>query len=782
MAQKNRTDDELINVKNANDISKLNSIFNGLVNQVKTLGLSSSLSNDEELSNMQRDLDDALNYEVDILSRYTSDKEMTTMLNKVLKIQDNTNPAFLNKSINDVLEDDVGQYGVFFYDRYKNINNQYEDLRIITEYLYEMEEVVNTVRDNLVCADDLGTTISRQFEFAAEADKNKTSYLDTVERIEKKYNLKSLLKNTIYKYTLTYGNYYVYTMPYSKLFALYKTKERKMNRLGKTEENTIPNFDSIIKESVVKVSDFFDEKSDISAIRKITESYNEENPTNKLKESKVSQEIKSILENIEIIDSDIPLMEDSEIQSMADPEFLKLINKSKQVLKQNKPSTSNIDHRGKNLDLANDSVIDPSDLKDYDDIQGTYIKLYSPTKVIPVNILDYTIGYYVLYETFGEVQNNLLVNGSMNRLNLVYQQEKRKELDNNIVSLISEKIVKSIDKKFIHDNVKFKELVANAISYDNFYRKAFRIQFVSTEYMTAFKINENPESRMGESILKKSLFYAKLYLSLLIFKIISILTKSNDQRVYYIKNSGISKNMINRVQEAARAMKRNQINFNDLACVNTILSKVGKNPDMYIPVGRGGEKSIEFDILSGQDIQLDTPLMEFLRKNMINNTGVPSIILSYMEEADYARTLTMQNSKYLTRIMSYQEELEGYTTELFRKLLTFESSLDPSTIEAFEYKLTRPKALNIQNMNDLISNAETTAAFIVRILVGDDADDKIKNKVTSKIVRKVLMSGVYDWDKLDEYVKQAALEIKQEMIETGVTGDNSNNGDDGGGY
>ena len=370
----------------------------------------------------------------------------------------------------------------------------------------------------------------------------------------------------------------------------------------------------------------------------------------------------------------------------------------------------------------------------------------------------------------------------MNRLNLVYQQEKRKELDNNIVSLISEKIVKSIDKKFIHDNVKFKELVANAISYDNFYRKAFRIQFVSTEYMTAFKINENPESRMGESILKKSLFYAKLYLSLLIFKIISILTKSNDQRVYYIKNSGISKNMINRVQEAARAMKRNQINFNDLACVNTILSKVGKNPDMYIPVGRGGEKSIEFDILSGQDIQLDTPLMEFLRKNMINNTGVPSIILSYMEEADYARTLTMQNSKYLTRIMSYQEELEGYTTELFRKLLTFESSLDPSTIEAFEYKLTRPKALNIQNMNDLISNAETTAAFIVRILVGDDADDKIKNKVTSKIVRKVLMSGVYDWDKLDEYVKQAALEIKQEMIETGVTGDNSNNGDDGEGY
>jgi len=38
-------------------------------------------------------------------------------------------------------------------------------------------------------------------------------------------------------------------------------------------------------------------------------------------------------------------------------------------------------------------------------------------------------------------------------------------------------------------------------------------------------------------------------------------------------------------------------------------------------VGRSGERGIEFDILQGQDIPLNTDLMEMLRNNMISGTG-----------------------------------------------------------------------------------------------------------------------------------------------------------------
>ena len=42
---------------------------------------------------------------------------------------------------------------------------------------------------------------------------------------------------------------------------------------------------------------------------------------------------------------------------------------------------------------------------------------------------------------------------------------------------------------------------------------------------------------------------------------------------------------------------------------------------MKILVGRSGERGIEFDILQGQDVPLNTDLMEMLRTNMVNGTG-----------------------------------------------------------------------------------------------------------------------------------------------------------------
>ena len=53
-----------------------------------------------------------------------------------------------------------------------------------------------------------------------------------------------------------------------------------------------------------------------------------------------------------------------------------------------------------------------------------------------------------------------------------------------------------------------------------------------------------------------------------------------------------------------------------------------------MPVGRSGERGIEFDIIAGQDVQLNTDLMEMLHTNMLNSSGVPSVIMNYVNEAD----------------------------------------------------------------------------------------------------------------------------------------------------
>ena len=104
--------------------------------------------------------------------------------------------------------------------------------------------------------------------------------------------------------------------------------------------------------------------------------------------------------------------------------------------------------------------------------------------------------------------------------------------------------------------------------------KAIKFQFIPAEYVCAFKINENEEGD-GTSVLEDSLFYAKLYLMLLLFKIVSIVLYSNDTKVNYIKVSGVDKNISNKIQEIAREKQSRQINLMDLMSYTSIINKIG---------------------------------------------------------------------------------------------------------------------------------------------------------------------------------------------------------------
>ena len=68
-------------------------------------------------------------------------------------------------------------------------------------------------------------------------------------------------------------------------------------------------------------------------------------------------------------------------------------------------------------------------------------------------------------------------------------------------------------------NIQFKDLILNSLIYNDLYKRNIRFQFIHAEYVVEWKVNED-EKGEGRSILLKSLFYAKLYLALLIFKMI----------------------------------------------------------------------------------------------------------------------------------------------------------------------------------------------------------------------------------------------------------------------
>ena len=773
-------------------IAKRNSFIQKLIQNFKSFPLVGGLQNDEILTDMNDKISNYTHFYLNKVKETTGD-DITRFLNKTLQTGGGAGKAMSLgiRSTDDLFNNDTANFGAFFFERYKNINNKYEDLRIITEYLYELEEAVTTMRDNIISADDLVTMISRELTFDnIDNLSTKSTEIDAIQNLENKYKTKERLKNIIIPKLLTYGNFFVYSIPYKDVFAQFEYKKKYETskgilRYGTKESSTSEDyFNHPVLESVLPTQTVTTEgagaRTYAPIIESITNKYNslikESDTLKAISKADVESDLRGILEGIDICnDDELPFMEDTNILTMSDSqvrdEALKAYRKA------SKPNMS-VPPFAKDSGYASDSVLDTGEpdeesRNEYKDIPGVFIKLYEPDRIIPVYVMDSVIGYYALYETYGEVRNSILLNSSLNRTNLAFAQTKKKELDDDVISVIADAICNSIDKKYVASNPQFRELIVNAISYQDFYRKKFKVQFIPVNYMTHFKINEDPDSHMGVSVLNKSLWYAKLYLSILLFKIITILTKSNDMRVYYIRNAGINKNMVNRVQEIARSIKDRQISFNDLASIQTIFSKVGTYKEAFIPMGKSGERNIEFEIVSGQDVQLNTDLMEMLRKGMINNSGVPAVILSYMEEADFARTLTMQHTKYLSRIISLQTEIETCVTDWYKKLMTFDSDINDDLIEHFKFIFSRPKSLNAQDMSELISNAQSLTEFISGILVGDE-DQKLNSAIRKELIQNFFLRGVFNWAEFDEMVKKVKLQLKVNESEANITGANEN--------
>ena len=126
----------------------------------------------------------------------------------------------------------------------------------------------------------------------------------------------------------------------------------------------------------------------------------------------------------------------------------------------------------------------------------------------------------------------------------------------------------------------------------------------------------------------------------------------------------------------------------------------------------------------------------------------------------------MANSKFLSRVISYQLDFNTGLTDLYRKLIKFSktTNIDENRINDFYYVLNKPKTLNTTNSNDLISNADQVATAIVKILTGENSeqtedDNKVKDLLYKAVIKDML--PMFDWNKLDETYKSVKIEAAQ---------------------
>lgn len=679
----------------------------------------------------------------------------------------------LNNQFNDLSGNEYSSMQSFIYDAYRNRLLQQADLHEVSSQLIELSEAIMITRDAIISADTVEGRLNRSITFENIDDDEIDNYNSIVENMENKFQLLEKIKNFIIPKTLEYGEYYVYIVPYSELFNKFQQqKTRNVTNTGIlrrfNESTVLEGFNDTKKENKLTELDMFLEDCyNKYHIRENGKYSDKKSSDNRINKDEFKSDLKNIMENIIISTDDIPipfLEEGLESIEYINNQHNSVVTEDntlfKKVIKNNKT----------------DGGVKISKKGEFDDIGDCYVKMIEPTKIIPIKIMNTILGYYYVQD-----EDITPLSGAVSS-SLYFSRFNEHSRQQTIIDSLAERVVQQFNKPFLKNNLKFKEAIVDCFNYYNLNENRVKMQFIPAEYIVRFKIDEDIDGN-GTSMIKKSLFYAKLYLMILLFKIMSIIMYSNDQKINYIKQSGLDKNLANRVQEIARLQQSRQINISDLFSYTTLINKVGNGNAVYMPTGRSGERPIETEILSGQDVQLNNDLLEMLKNAYITGTGVPAAILNYLNEADYAKTVEQNNSKFNARVINYQLDFNPIITDMYKRIMKWSTNIGEEKISNFNFTLTQPRSATANAKAELISQFNTMAEFLTGLLYPDPGQAENPDSLNAEIreFKKLYAREqlpMINFDDIEEMINKAALINKERKLKPDPK--NGNDGDDDG--
>lgn len=763
----NKKKEAALTKRQASIINKSNKKISGNINSLLDTihSIAYGTTRTDKIDNLTAEFNDLLKSEVDNISK-TADGDTTSFLTKLFSEQNKRlkSGAIELEELFDVNE---GQLEAFLNEQYRNRLIKQADLHEVASQLVELQEAITITRDAIISADIIDGHMSRTLTFTDMGDEDGSlDYLPIIETIEKKFKLQEKIKNFIIPRSLEFGEYDVYCIPYSKIFEDFeKEKTRKGGVFSESTREGITLYDFIKDSDKKSLLNVINESVDKDEI--ILKSGNKDSKISI--DKKIKGELDTWLKNITINNNPIPLtFLDEGFHSME--EYYEVFMEKSITEKNDKNTTFNKVMKGIDTGVISDTSTRKSKSKkeeNYSDIHDCYIKLMDPMHLLPIEIMHEVVGYYYIQEDDINPMTGILTS-------TVYYDNYEQHDNNNVLDALSETIVAAFDKKFLKDNIKFKKLIVEALNYYKLNNKRIKFQFIPKEYIIPFKVNED-ENGHGVSIIEPSLFYAKLYLMILLFKIMSIVMNSNDTKVNYIRQSGLEKNVTNKIQEIARKKQQRQINIMDMFSYTTLVNKVGQGSEMYIPVGKSNERGIETEILQGQEVQLNSDLLEMLKKAYISGTGVPDVLMNYIHEAEFAKTLELANNRFQGRVVSYQLDYNQQITEFYKAVLRYASTIPEEIIDSLQFNFVQPKSSNGQVTNELINNFQSLSQFLSILFAGGENElQKEEMQPIIAIFQKNLAADrlpMLNFPDLEKMWKSATIDGQKKILDPNSSND-----------
>jgi hypothetical protein len=192
------------------------------------------------------------------------------------------------------------------------------------------------------------------------------------------------------------------------------------------------------------------------------------------------------------------------------------------------------------------------------------------------------------------------------------------------------------------------------------------------------------------------------------------------------------------------------------------MTKVSGGSELIMPLGAGDTPPISVETVEAAQTPINTDLMDQMKTEAVNCTPVPALLLTNggVSEIEFAKETELANTKFNSFVSGQKLKLNPYLTDFYRRVMRWETDIDPEIIKTLEFYFRMPSAKFLNVTTEKIQNMQAFMEFIIPIWLSDKErkDSKDAENDTSTVAR------MFKKKILQEYMPEIDVELFDRLV------------------
>lgn len=626
-----------------------------------------------------------------------------------------------------------------------------KEIDLLLRMLPKLAEALDVLKDAVLSAD----SVSKEFVYPKVTISDDTELKVVTDRINKlstKYNLTTQIEEW-YDSASRYGESFVYNVPYSKAISNLLARKQQSG----CDNVVIPMIENgVINESAVGITSNRQSKAipvskdcsftvSIDTSRMLSSAIKEQAIVNRVNKNSPSSLMESFMD--ELKDNDGIVHEKTKLHKVV-PDDLDIPD-----------GLNNVKSYKSSKGSSKDTEVN---------VRGCVVKTLKRENLIRLYVDDICLGYYYLefknksdqdMNYYMDSERNLSYTKSINTIEKTINDNLEDTRVDHLMRQVARQMSDKLDATFVNANQDLTKEIYAILKYHDIFNSntSVTVSFLPPDDVKWLRFKEDKDLHIGISDINDGLYPAKLLVMLYITYVTGTLTRGQDKRVYYVKQT-IETNIAQTLLNVINQIKKSNFNARSIENLNNLLNITGKFNDYIIPVGPSGDSPIQFEIMPGQEFNINQELMDMLEEMAINPIAPLELIQARMSP-DFASQYTTSSLKLLRKTYRRQARLEMFISEIYTNIYAAEYE----EYQQIECELPPPLFLSMINTNQLLENAQQFVNTIAEMeYAGETSDtvDQEKAIFIQKMIKNRLATYIRPGE-IKKYKDAATFEVAQ---------------------